>query len=71
MNEQAAYVPGLNVPSGPDTLRRATLSERVSNRLYRAQQEAYKAERLAELARLLEKNPEIARILDLVEELGQ
>lgn len=49
--------------------------EPLLGRLYRqashAQQEARRAERTHELIGLLEKHPEVARILDLVEELGR
>ena len=44
-----------------------SLMERVHQQRKRAQQEAIHAERLAELQMLLEKNPEIAHILDLLE----
>ncbi len=45
---------------------RASLRERVNNRLYRAELESRKAHQLLELSELLEKHPDIARILDLV-----
>lgn len=48
---------------------RVGIRERVNAQLHRAQQESNRASRLHELAYLLEKNPEIARILDLVEEV--
>ena len=43
------------------------LRERVAMNLNRAQQEARRAEVLHELQYLLDKNPDIARILDLLE----
>jgi len=48
---------------------RTPLRERVAMDLRRAIQDSRKAKRLAELDGLLGKNPEIARILDLVEEV--
>lgn len=49
--------------------KRASLRERVSDQLYRARSESGKCSRLEELTFLLEKNPEVARILDLIEEV--
>ena len=46
---------------------RPSLMERVHQQRKRAQREAIHAERLAELQMLLEKNPEIAHILDLLD----
>lgn len=48
---------------------RASLRERVMMNLRRAERESNKALRLRELRDLLEKNPDVARILDLVEEV--
>lgn len=48
---------------------RASLRERVDSQLHRARREKIKAERLEELQYLLEKYPDIARILDLIEEV--
>lgn len=44
-----------------------SLRERVAMSLNRAQQESKRADILHELQHLLEKNPDIARILDLLE----
>lgn len=44
------------------------IRDRVAHRLDRAWRESRKADRLQELAMLLQKNPEVARILDLIEE---
>lgn len=46
---------------------RVGIRERVDNDLHRANGEARKADALQELAFLLEKNPEVAQILDLIE----
>lgn len=46
------------------------LTERFRSNLRRVNREKRKADRLEELVYLLEKNPEIARILDLVDALG-
>lgn len=46
---------------------RASLNERVSSQLNRAIGEARHAEQLRELQYLLRKNPDVARILDLIE----
>ncbi len=48
---------------------RPCLRERVEAQLNHAHTEARKAQRLAELAELLHKHPDVARILDLVEEV--
>ena len=50
---------------------RQSLRERVQSGLRRAQREAIKHDRLSELNFLLEKYPEIARMLELIEALGQ
>ena len=48
---------------------RDALVDRVRSRLHRSSSEARKAVRMEELLFLLEKNPEVARILDLVGEV--
>jgi hypothetical protein len=48
---------------------RASLRERVAMDLRRSQKEADKRDRLAELDMLLDKHSEIARILDLLEDV--
>ncbi len=48
---------------------RPNIRERVAKQLEYSQTEARKVGRLRELSRLLEKNPDVARILDLVEEV--
>jgi hypothetical protein len=47
---------------------RASLRERVESHLYRAKRESRNQTKLEELCKLLEKHPDVARILDLVEE---
>lgn len=47
---------------------RPNLRERIASDLRRAGRERLKYERLAELQHLLEKHPDVARILDLLEE---
>lgn len=46
---------------------RTPLRERVQSQLVRSHQEARKEQQLQELAQLLDENPKIARILDLIE----
>lgn len=48
---------------------RDPLIERVRSRFHRSASEGRKADRMNELLFLLEKNPEVARILDLVGEV--
>jgi hypothetical protein len=48
---------------------RTPLCERVARQLSESRRHEQKAERLAELSDLLEKHPDFARILDLVEEV--
>ena len=48
---------------------RVGIRERVEKQFYQAQTEGLKAGRLSELLELLAKNPEVARILDLLEEV--
>jgi hypothetical protein len=63
-NQRAAQgVIGLSEPC------RASLIERVRSQADRASAEGRRSERLRELVFLLDKNPDIARILDLVEEV--
>ena len=49
--------------------KRLTLRGRVSQRLDDAHRAARKADRLEELQMLLAKHPDVARILDLMEEM--
>jgi len=65
----SATIGGTMGYAGPEGAWRVPLQERVSNQLRRAVQESGKAQRLAELQQLLERNPEVARILDLIEEV--
>ena len=53
---------------GLDEPRRPSLRERVAMDLHRAERESNKAMRLRELSELLDRNSEVARILDLIEE---
>lgn len=55
-----------NTMSGMDP-RRPSLMESVESQLHRATGEARKADQLRELQYLLQKNPDVARILDLIE----
>ncbi len=48
---------------------RPSLRDRCRDAEYRAQHESFKAQRMCELGVLLDKNPEVARILDLIEEV--
>ncbi len=62
-----AAIGGCGLDSEP---MRESLTGRFRNRLRRHQREGRKADQLGELLHLLEKNPEVARILDLVDALG-
>lgn len=55
---------------GLDKCAKPSLTERLRASQKLAQQQARKAESLAELAHLLGKNPELARILDLLDSVG-
>lgn len=48
-----------------------TFSDRLRSRRGRAERESWKANQIGELLYLLEKNPEVSRILDLIESVGQ
>jgi hypothetical protein len=48
----------------------AGLQERLRSRLNRAQRDAQKGEQIAELLYLLDRHPEMARILELFEAVG-
>lgn len=50
---------------------RESLRDRIATRRYRAEKETRKAMALAELQHLLDKHPEVARIFELMEEVGQ
>ena len=74
--QQAQYGAGLTQGSaaGCGTIGKAagaSLLERINDRLYQAQAEGRRAEKLGELKFLLDKNPETARILELLEILEQ
>ena len=75
MKAQQAELKGAATPygvlhmKGLDEPCRASLRERVAMDLIRAERESNKALRLRELNDLLDKNPDVARILDLVEEV--
>lgn len=57
--------------SGLNDACRPSLQERVKSQLDRAYGEARRASRLNELATLLQNNPDVARILDLIEDVRQ
>lgn len=48
-----------------------SLRQRIKSQLRRAQDEARKENALHELEYLLDKNPEVARILDLLDQIGK
>lgn len=48
---------------------RPSLHDRVQKQLAHSREEIKRCEKLAELNRLLTKNPEVARILDLIDEV--
>jgi len=50
---------------------RIFLRERIHGQRHRAQQEARRAEALQELEYLFEKHPEVARILDLLDQVKE
>lgn len=60
-----------NAPMGLGgySVSRSTLRDRVNGQLQGAEHEAYKAQRLRELLELLDKNPEVGRILELIEDV--
>lgn len=51
--------------------RRPSLLERVAGQAQSARYSANKAERLEELTYLLQKHPDVARILDLIDEVRE
>jgi len=63
---QAQGMVGRNETSEP---AQESMRERFQYRLSRATREARSKERLEELLYLLDKNPEVARILELIESL--
>lgn len=46
------------------------LSQRFRTKLNRSKRENYRTHQIEELVHLLEKNPEVARILDLIDAIG-
>ena len=48
-----------------------SLRERIANQRYRAEKESNRLQQLAELEFLLDKHPEVARILEFLEIVGQ
>lgn len=78
----AGQADALNIPSstqgsqggyatldGDGEAKRENLQERVARRLSRARSESRKEARLEELDYLLRKNPEVARIIELIEDM--
>lgn len=59
-----------NAAMGLDT-DKPSLRNWIKSQLRRASNEAQKANALSELEYLLDKNPEVARILDLLEQVGK
>lgn len=51
--------------------KRANLRQRCYDSQFRAERESRKAGLMYELGQLLDKNPEVARILDLIKEVGR
>lgn len=66
----AGSVGAMRTECGDQPLREGMIGS-LHNRLARAQRESRKAEQLSELLYLLDKNPETARILDLVDAVGR
>ena len=54
---------------GCDKPYRSTLRDRLKRTIESANDQNHKARKANELVALLEKNPEVARILELIEEL--
>lgn len=76
MQAQTGAIGGAMTPKSLDEPCRASLRERIEMDLGRArresrklERESRKLERLSELESLLDKNPEVARILDLIEDV--
>ena len=75
--EKLSAMCGAQTPTGmlgaaktyADEPMRVSLRERVAMDLNRSVRESNKLQRLQELTFLLDKNPEVARILDLIEEV--
>lgn len=65
-----AYTAKQEVGLGGYISHRSSLRDRANKQLRHIQQEAGRAERLLELCLLLDKNPDVARILDLMKEVG-
>lgn len=72
MAKQAQTSPGLAGSAGYDnaTPMRETLTNRLRSRRVDSARQAERREQFDELIYLLDKNPEIARILDLIEAVG-
>lgn len=70
--QQTAYGLGLQGSAGKscDPPTRENLLQRFRSRLNRARRDKIKTEQLEELTYLLDKHPEVARILDLVDAIG-
>lgn len=74
--QQAKFPEGTTTPMGPagqignDRGMHEGLRSRLAGRLGRAREEQHRREAMEELAYLLEKNQEVARIIELVEQIG-
>lgn len=66
---KTAYGMGLNTACEEPS--RELLTRGLASRLHRARREKAKTDQLEELIYLLDKNPEVARILDLIDAVGR
>jgi hypothetical protein len=73
MKAEAAQCAANTVGSGilGMTPKPSSLRERLRSNLSYARRQAQKREQMEELEYLLDKHPEVARILDLLEEVGK
>ena len=69
-NQQGAQTIGGGMGSTLTEPTREMASRRFKAQLHRAQRDRHRTEQLQELCYLLDKNPEIARILDLIDAIG-
>lgn len=67
LNQGQVGVGTMGLANESPKIARPRLLERIANQRYRAENESRRADNLRELEYLLEKNPDIARILDLLD----
>lgn len=68
--KEQQYADANTIGGAQTPYRPPTITERLQKKLEYSRQEAQNSAKLEELCNLLAKNPDVARILDLIQEVG-